>query len=115
MSVEEQLTVGVRQARDRLIFELEGELDMASSPLLIEALADADDLDGPSTVVLDLRRVSFVDSTGLKAIFAARNTVTGQGRRFAVTEGSAQVQRLLSLTRLNEHLQTIDSPDAVLA
>lgn len=114
MSVEEQLRIGIRQTQDRLIFELDGELDLASSTLLGEALAGAD-LERMSMVVLDLRRVSFVDSTGLKAIFAARNAVTGHGRRFAVTEGSAQVQRLLSLTRLNEHLQTIDTPDAVLA
>jgi hypothetical protein len=41
--------------------------------------------------------------------------VEAGGRQFAVTPGSAQVQRLLSLTRLDEHLRTIDRPDALLA
>jgi anti-anti-sigma factor len=114
MSADEQLHITARQGSDRLILGLEGELDMASSTLLEETLAGAD-LRGSRTVVLDLRGVRFLDSTGLKAIFRARNLVHESGRQFAVTQGSEQVQRLLSLTRLDEHLQTIDTPDAAVA
>jgi anti-sigma B factor antagonist len=96
-----------------LIFELEGELDMASSTLLQEALSRTD-WEESSTVVLDLRGVRFLDSAGLKAIFRARKAVRERGQQFAVTPGSPQVQRLLSLTHLDEHLRTIDSPDALL-
>jgi anti-sigma B factor antagonist len=114
MSADEQLRIATRRGPDRLILELEGELDMASSALLQEALAEAD-FEGSSTIVLDLRGVRFLDSTGLKAIFRARKVARERGRQFAVTPGSAQVQRLLSLTHLDEHLQTIDGPDALLA
>jgi len=113
MSVEEQFRIAVRRGRDRLIFELQGELDMACVGQLDEALAAAD-LNGSDAVVLDLRGVRFLDSTGLKAIFRARKAVHESGCRFAVTEGSAQVQRLLDLTRLNDHLQTIDTPESLL-
>ena len=34
--------------------------------------------------------------------------------KFAVTEGSPQLQRLLSLTRLDEHLHTIDTSESEL-
>ena len=111
MSADEQLQITARQGADRLILGLEGELDMVSSTLLEETLASAD-LDGSRAVVLDLRGVRFLDSTGLKAIFRVRKLVRDGGRHFAVTQGSAQVQRLLSLTRLDEHLQMIDTPDA---
>jgi len=114
MGAHDQLRIVTREGADRLILELDGELDMVSSALLCESLAGADP-DGLRSIVLDLRGVSFLDSAGLKAIFNARNAAHEQGRRFAVTPGSEQVQRLLSLTRLNEHLQTIDTPDAVLA
>jgi anti-sigma B factor antagonist len=115
MSVDEQLLrVAARRGSDRLILALEGELDMNSAPLLREALASADGEEA-GLVVLDLQDLSFIDSTGLKAIFAARNAVRDRGGQFAVTRGSAQVQRLLSVTRLDEHLQTIDSPDELLA
>jgi anti-sigma B factor antagonist len=111
--LEQQFRITVRRGQDRLILELQGELDMACAPQLDEALAGAD-LDGAGAVVLDLRGVCFLDSTGLKAIFRARKAVYDSGLRFAATEGSAQVQRLLSLTRLVEHLQMIDTPESAL-
>jgi anti-sigma B factor antagonist len=114
MSAEEHLRIATRHGPDRLILELEGELDMASSTLLHEVLARAND-EGSSTVVLDLRGVRFLDSAGLRAIFRARKAVRERGQQFAVTPGSAQVQRLLSITHLDEHLHTIDGPDALLA
>lgn len=111
MRTYEQLQVAIRWGPQRLILEIEGELDMASASLLTDTL-DGADLQAVDTVVLDLRSVSFIDSTGLRTIFSARNTVREAGRRFAVTPGSPQVQRVLSLTRLDEHLHTLDSPDA---
>ncbi|HUH80879.1 MAG TPA: STAS domain-containing protein [Solirubrobacteraceae bacterium] len=113
MSSDERLRVDARPGRERLILELQGELDMASSELLDRALAGAD-LGDSQAVVLDLHGVTFADSTGLKAIFRARKAVRDSGRRFAVTQGSRQLQRLLSLTRLDEHLQTIQTPDDAL-
>ena len=110
MSADERLRVDVRRGTERVILELQGELDMGSSGLLDEALAGAD-LGDSGAVVLDLRGVSFADSTGLKAIFKARKAVRDGGRSFAVTRGSTQVQRLLTLTRLDEHLHTIDDPE----
>ena len=114
MRPEEQFSVTARRGQERLILELQGELDMASVDLLEEALANAD-LDATRAVVLDLRGVRFVDSSGLKAILEARKAVRDGGRQFAITEGSAQVQRVLSLTRLDEHLQTIETPESALA
>lgn len=111
---EEELRIAVRRGKGRVIVELRGELDMACASRLDEALAGAE-LDDSDAVVLDLRGVCFLDSTGLKAIFRARKATRESGRRFAVTEGSAQVQRLLSLTRLGDHLHVIATPESALS
>lgn len=113
MSVEEQLRIAVREGADRLVVVLDGDLDLVSSAQLQETV-DGFELDGLAAVVVDLRGVDFLDSAGLKAIFKLRNAVHAGGREFAVTRGSAQVQRLLELTRLDEHLRTIDTPEAAL-
>ena len=110
MSADERFRVAARPGRERLILELQGELDMASADLLGDALAGAN-LANSDAVVLDLGGVSFADSTGLKAIFRVRKLVNEGGRKFAVTRGSPQVQRLLGLTRLDEHLQMLQTPD----
>jgi anti-anti-sigma factor len=109
----EQLRVDVLNRADAALVQVDGELDLASSPLL-ETSIDSAEVAAAETVVLDLRGVKFIDSTGLRAIFGAHSRATERGQQFAVTRGSEQVQRLLSITRMGEHLRIVDSPEEVL-
>ena len=86
MGADEQLRIVTQRATRRLVLELHGELDMATSPQLSDALDELVE-GGPATLVLDLRGVSFLDSTGLKAIFSARNASRDRGQQLAVTPG----------------------------
>ena len=113
MDTDKQLEIAPRQGSDRTILELQGELDIVSAPLLQKAVENSPR--SCSALVLDLRAVSFLDSTGLKAIFAVRKMVQERGQTFAVTQGSPQVERLLGLTGLGDHLTTIVSPEARIA
>lgn len=110
MGAPEQLHVDLRQESDRVVVSLEGELDMANAPLLQSAI-ESDRLAAAKTVVLDLQQLTFLDSTGLRIILAARELCWRRGQEFAVTPGSQQVQRLLSVTGVGEHLRTIASAD----
>lgn len=49
-----------------------GELDLFSSADLRRALTNLDSKDGPDTLVLDLRDVSFCDASGVATILGAR-------------------------------------------
>lgn len=97
-----------------MVLALIGELDMANSPLLQRAV-EAPELTETKTVVLDLQGLTFLDSTGLRIILAARELCWRRGQEFAVTPGSQQVQRLLSVTGVGEHLRTLATADEVLA
>ncbi len=110
MGANEQLQVDVRQEADRVVVRLEGELDMANAPLL-ESAMQSEEVGAAETVVLDLQGLTFLDSTGLRIILAAREQCWRSGQEFAVTPGSQQVQRLLSVTGVGEHLRTIASAD----
>jgi anti-sigma B factor antagonist len=111
--VGEQLTIEVRQAPDRIVLALHGELDLVSAPRLQSAI-ESDTIDAAEIVVLDLDDVHFIDSTGLRVLLAAHERTAESGQRLAVTPGSPQVQRLLSIAGVNGHLQTIASVDAAL-
>ena len=89
-----------------------GELDIASSEGLENELA-AIEADSPGTLVLDLRRVEFIDSTGLRALIAADERARSEGRRLAVVRGPNAVERLLALTKLDQRLEIVDDPDSV--
>jgi anti-sigma B factor antagonist len=109
----EQLTIEVRQEPDRTVLTLHGELDLASAPRL-QSEIESETVDAAEIVVLDLDDVDFIDSAGLRVVLAAHERTVKRGRRLALTPGSPQVQRLLSIAGVDGHLQTIASADAAL-
>jgi anti-anti-sigma factor len=113
VSAQEHLRVDARSEQDRVVLHLEGELDLASSPIFERALEDPA-LAAAPLVVLDLDDLKFVDSTGLRIILMAHESAGGRGQEFAITPGSPQVQRLLSITSVAEHMRVIASPDDLL-
>jgi anti-anti-sigma factor len=63
--------------------------------------------------VLDLSGLSFLDSTGLRLVVTADQRARDEQRRLAVVRGSESVQRVFSITRLDEHLEMVDDVSAV--
>ena len=92
---------------------LSGELDLVSSPALEQAM---DQLQGADIelLIVDLRGLDFMDSTGLHLVIRAQNQAHETGCRFAVVRGREQVQRLFDLTGMTETLTVIDSPEQML-
>ncbi|HEX3911109.1 MAG TPA: DUF6328 family protein [Solirubrobacteraceae bacterium] len=110
VGAQEHLRVDARRTDDRVVLHLTGELDLASSSIFERALEQAD-VAAASLLVLDLDELKFVDSTGLRVILLAHEGARGRGQEFAITQGSPQVQRLLSITSVAEHMQVIASPE----
>ncbi|HEX4482417.1 MAG TPA: DUF6328 family protein [Solirubrobacteraceae bacterium] len=113
VGAQEHLRVEVRREADRVVLRLEGELDLASSPILERALEAAEVTQTP-LLVLDLDALSFVDSTGLRVILLAHEAARNREQGFAITPGSPQVQRLLSITSVAEHMHVLAAPDDLL-
>ena len=90
-----------------------GELDLASGP---ELESELDRLSGPETklVVIDLRQLDFMDSTGLSIIVRAHQRMAGEGCEMGLVKGSQQVQRLLDLTGVADRLRLVDTPEELL-
>lgn len=95
------------------MLELRGELDLVSAPVLREAV-ESPALDAADALVLDLRELQFIDSSGLRAILSAYERAQQRGQEFALTRGSQQVQRLLDIAGTGEHLRIVASPDEIL-
>ena len=111
MSAQENFRVEVRNEDRAVVFAVQGELDLASSPTLEQEIDRAGDVD---LLIVDLRKLRFMDSTGLHALVKANKRAADAGRRFAVVKGGAQIQRLLSLTGVGELLVVADSPEELL-
>ncbi|MEY2449585.1 MAG: hypothetical protein QOH79_3061 [Acidimicrobiaceae bacterium] len=84
---------------DRARVEITGELDINSAPRLIATLHDV--AQPPVRHVdLDSRGVTFLDSTGLRALIVARNEATHLGVDLALVEPSPAVNRVIQMTGL---------------
>jgi len=108
------LDVTTEQRGDQLRIALAGELDIVNAPNLEDKLA-AIEADAADTLILDLRDLDFIDSTGLRALIAANERARSAGRRLVVVRGAKAVDRLLALTQLDQRLEIVDDPDAVVA
>ena len=88
-----------------LVLVVEGELDIVSSPLLDEALTRAR-ATGAASIVVDLAKISFIDSTGLHVLVNHARAENGRAR-ISLTKGSPQTQRLFELSGAVEYLQFV--------
>jgi anti-anti-sigma factor len=85
------------------VIALSGELDMAGAAALESELAAID----AAAIVLDLRTLQFIDSSGLRAVVTAAQRLQDAGRRFALVPGAAQVMRVFEITRMRERLEFV--------
>ncbi|SMD25946.1 STAS domain-containing protein [Kibdelosporangium aridum] len=80
-----------------------GEIDIETQELFDAAVRAG--LDGPSPlVILDLAKVTFLGSIGLRILILAHNEADETGRVLRVVEGSSAVQRVMAITGLNQIL-----------
>jgi anti-anti-sigma factor len=91
-----------------------GELDLRTSPQLEERLNQAW-ASGAELVILDLRQIEFMDSTGLRVLLGAHQRAQETSRRFALVRGADQVERVLTLTGVRDLLTVVDAPEELLA
>ena len=86
-----------------------GELDLSTAERLEDELR-RHERDEPSTLVLDLRELTFMDSTGLRTVIAADARARERGIRLVIVRGSEDVDRVFRVTRMDEHLEMVDEP-----
>ena len=86
---------------------LSGELDISTAQRLEDDLARVE-AERPELIVLDLKDLAFMDSTGLRLLIMADARAREEGRRVVIGRGNEMIQRVLRLTRLDERLEIVD-------
>jgi anti-anti-sigma factor len=114
VTADKHLRIELRSEQDRVVLALHGELDLVGAPLL-QGEVESAAVEGAPLIVLDLEDLQFIDSSGLRVILSAHERARERGQTFALTRGSQQVQRLLSIAGVTGHLNIIDSSDELIA
>jgi anti-anti-sigma factor len=100
--MEGTLHIDIAQRNGATVLSVLGEVDLATAPILDEHLAAVEAGDA-ERIVVDLDRVSFMDSSGLQVllthVFSDENA-----QRLRLTRGSPQVLRLFTVSGMLERL-----------
>jgi anti-anti-sigma factor len=107
-SGSEILTIGTSRDGGEYTIELAGELDLSGVTRASEAFNAALDSGAPA-IVLDLRGLEFLDSTGVHAILRAERRASAERRSFIVVRGPRQVQRIFEISGVVDRLTFSDA------
>lgn len=97
-----------RVAYGAIIIELHGEIDILAEQVLgprVDALTERFRGD----VVIDLRRVTFLDASGLRLLLRARRRMRDRGGRLRVVRGVPRVWKVFRLAGLEGAFAVVDA------
>jgi anti-anti-sigma factor len=94
----------------RAVVTIRGELDLATAPELETALLER--LDAGQEVVLDLRELQFMDSSGLRVLITAHARAGVGGPQFAIVRPLAggEVAKILDIAGVEQQLNVVEEP-----
>ena len=107
MAQSSNIDIDIVERDDAVVVVVEGEVDLYGAAQFEQSLARAQDSRAPA-IVLDLDRVSFMDSAGVYVLLRFSIGERSRGR-LVLTPGSRQVQRLLEVTGVRRYLSFVPS------
>jgi anti-sigma B factor antagonist len=110
--VSSPFDVTIEERGDTVHVTLLGELDISNASRLEDDLRRIE-AGSPRVLLLDLSKLDFMDSTGLRLLIGADSRAHEAGRRLVLIRGNEMVQRVLRVTRLDERLEIVSGPDAL--
>jgi anti-sigma B factor antagonist len=114
-SLPEPFAIEVSQlAAGTYLVALSGEMDIATSPELMSRLST---VRGPAPfhVLVDLSALSFIDSTGIKALVSSATQLESHGGTLVVVAPTQNIRRVFDIVHLSEVLSIVPSLDAAVS
>jgi anti-anti-sigma factor len=101
-------SISTSERDGRAVVVVRGELDLATAPDLDAALIELQEV--KQDVVLDLRELAFMDSTGLRVIVAAHARAEEGEHSFVIVRPlpGAPIERILAIAGVASVLELVD-------
>jgi anti-sigma B factor antagonist len=102
--------VATERSGSVLVVRPDGEIDLATVGL-VRAAVEAERSHGDD-VVIDLRSVSFLDTSGLRYVLELHEHAERDGFDLTLVRGPSAVQRVFAVSGLEDRLPFVDDPSA---
>lgn len=96
------LSIALTSEDGSTVLRLAGELDLGEQPRVITHLEDA--VSRGQAVVVDLRELTFIDSTGIGVLLSGMRLASAASVPFRVVNATGLVKEVLVLTSVNDLL-----------
>jgi len=106
------LTITVRRERGVVIAAVTGDIDISTVTRLRERLFEL--ADNGETLIVDLNRVTFIDSAGLGALVGAARRAAAHGGSLHAVCARPQTRKLLWLTGVDRRIPLAATVDGAL-
>jgi anti-anti-sigma factor len=109
---ETQFDVEAERLGGEARIAVSGELDIATLPALEQAVTRMR-AQGLERMVIDLRRLSFMDSMSIELLLRLHGELTDTGAELVVVRGPRAVDRIFQVMELQRVLVLVDEPPEV--
>ena len=99
--------VDIDQGDGVVTMALAGDLDVSTAGSVEQRLIELEDGDPGDRMVLDLRGLRFIDSTGLSLLMNAHGRARKAGRQVTIVPGDGPPRRILETTGLDGRLDVV--------
>jgi anti-sigma B factor antagonist len=103
-----QVAVTTDEVPQAAVVSISGEFDISAAMDVEQQIRPIEDQ--VPVLVVDLRAVSFLDSSALRLVVELDTNARTRGRRLVLVRGPEEVQRVFRITRLDHQLEFVDHP-----
>ncbi len=109
------MKTAIRQSGDVAVVDLSGKITIGEGDVILRDRVHALLEEGKKRILLNLEKVSYMDSAGIGELVACYKRAREKGGTVKLLRPSGKVQDLLQLTKLEEVFETFDSENEALA
>jgi anti-sigma B factor antagonist len=115
--VREKNTVQISARRHdtATVFDVSGDIDFANSPEVRQSVLREIRKSRPARVIVNLRQVRYIDSSGVASLIEALKASRELGSRFILIGLSTSAREVLQLSRLIKAFEIYDNEEQALA
>lgn len=114
MAEQEAITIRDEAAAGAVVVRPSGDIDMARSPILRQAVREAHERN-PSRLVVDLQDVAYMDSSGLATLVEGMRTAKSRSTDMVICGMNDRVRAIFQIARLDQFFTIVGSVDEALA
>lgn len=110
----EAIEIGQSSHGDAIVIEARGDVDITGSPVLRDAIREAQQAK-PRRMVIDLAHVPYMDSSGLATLVEAMKNAKPAGTQLVLCAMHDKVRAIFEIARLDQYFTIVSSREQALA